>query len=144
MIYVHFCIKKTVLVYVYTARKLFNNSCILGIPPSHTHTHTHIFIRPLHTHTHSPAHHTHTQSRAPAHHTHTHSPAHTTHTQSCSEGMDELTGRLTELLKELDQLGSQMMEFRNGLKEQVDSILTAPHSPSPPTENLIDFTIKHT
>ncbi|XP_064395551.1 rab5 GDP/GTP exchange factor-like [Halichondria panicea] len=64
--------------------------------------------------------------------------------ESCSEGMDELTGRLTELLKELDQLGSQMMEFRNGLKEQVDSILTAPHSPSPPTENLIDFTIKHT
>ncbi len=115
-----------------------------SVYPPPTHTHTHIFIRPLHTHTHSPAHHTHTQSRAPAHHTHTHSPAHTTHTQSCSEGMDELTGRLTELLKELDQLGSQMMEFRNGLKEQVDSILTAPHSPSPPTENLIDFTIKHT
>ncbi len=50
-----------------------------------------------------------------------------------------LTGQLSEMMRELEQLQSQMSEFRNGLKEQVTSILTTPYSPSPPTENLIDL-----
>ena len=41
-----------------------------------------------------------------------------------SEGFDELTGRLLDLITELDQLQSQMVEFRSGLRQQVDSILS--------------------
>ena len=62
-----------------------------------------------------------------------------THTQSCSDGMDELTGRLLSLFTELDQLQSQMAEFRSGLRQQVDSILSSHHAPSPPTGTLIDL-----
>ena len=48
------------------------------------------------------------------------------HTQSCCQGMKELTDRLQLILVEARELELKMREFREGLRAQVDSILTAP------------------
>jgi len=46
--------------------------------------------------------------------------------KSCCQGMKELTDRLQLILVEARELELKMREFREGLRAQVDSILTAP------------------
>lgn len=46
--------------------------------------------------------------------------------KSCCQGMKELTDRLQLMLVEAEELDVKMKEFREGLREQVDSILGAP------------------
>ena len=102
----------------------------------HTCTHAHTHAR-THTCTHAHTHmHTHTCTHAHMHtcthvHTHTHTHMHThththTHTQSCCQAMKELTDRLQLMLVEARELKVQMSEFKTGLREQVDAILTTP------------------
>ena len=96
---------------------------------THAYTHTHTRI---HTHTRARTH-THTRHAHMHVRTHTHTRTHTcarthahTRTQSCCQAMKELTDRLQLMLVEARELEVQMSEFKTGLREQVDAILTTP------------------
>ena len=63
----------------------------------------------------------------------------TVNVQSCCQGMKELSSHLQLLLVEARELEGKMDEFRDGLKEQVSSILTTPNTPVNSTPDLIDL-----
>lgn len=46
--------------------------------------------------------------------------------QSCCQGMKELTDHLLEMVEEAKDLDGKIREFRVGLRQQVDSILSTP------------------
>ena len=59
--------------------------------------------------------------------------------QSCCQGLKELSSHLQLLLVEGRELEGKMNEFREGLKEQVSSILATPITTSPGTNSVPDL-----